>query len=678
MSTTTATKKINISGVQGGRGPNNQTPARLELSTHLQDPDRKNLLLLGLERMQARPQNDPKSWYQVAGIHGEPYKPWDGEADARGRKPGGYCTHSSVLFLTWHRPYLALYEQVLYDDVQAVAQSFPAGAKRDQLLKIASTFRIPYWDWASQPNPDPVLLERNIAVDKPNGRVTIPNPLYSYRFQNTSDFQESNYRNWKQTLRYPASDNATESQDIYLKNIGQTLQARSMEDRFGGRRGTMINIRERIYHLLNAEQNRYPTYPAFSNDRWVKNGRSSDYDSIESVHNSLHSWIGGNGHMGDPSVAGFDPIFWLHHCNIDRMYALWQALHPDADLKWEFGDDAETNNPIHWWVPRTGQNQREEENTPLVPFHKTDSQYWDSNAVRDLKAFGYTYPELAEWNIPGVTREQLKTKVAATVKKLYANTTTSGSLFGVSLDSSASPFMSLASTPPSSLPPVEKKPAAAPAAQKVLAQNPLQAAATAATSHPPLKPTDHILTVPVSKIVKDRTHREYFANVRAPKYRFNGPFVVHVFIGDFTDDYTQRPYDKNLVGSTHVFANDVSRTGCENCKKNAENNLMVTGSVPLTSALLERINELGSLEIDAVEPYLKKNLHWRIHRMNVVHDNIDRTTAEGVEFTVTSAIVEHPTTPQGLPVYRDWNPIPGITAGKPTGADYDSAEGYEG
>jgi tyrosinase len=43
---------------------------------------------------------------------------------------------------------------------------------------------------------------------------------------------------------------------------------------------------------------------------------------------------------------------------------------------------------------------------------------------------------------------------------------------------------------------------------------------------------------------------------------------------------------------------------------------MVTGSVPLTSALLERINEVGSLDIDAVEPYLKENLHWRIHRVS--------------------------------------------------------------
>lgn len=23
---------------------------------------------------------------------------------------GGFCTHSSILFLTWHRPYIALFE----------------------------------------------------------------------------------------------------------------------------------------------------------------------------------------------------------------------------------------------------------------------------------------------------------------------------------------------------------------------------------------------------------------------------------------------------------------------------------------------------------------------------------------------------------------------------------------
>ena len=50
-------------------------------------------------------------------------------------------------------------------------------------------------------------------------------------------------------------------------------------------------------------------------------------------------------------------------------------------------------------------------------------------------------------------------------------------------------------------------------------------------------------------------------------------------------------------------------------KINAENNLVVTGSVPLTGALLDRIDHIGSLDVEDVEPYLTQNLHWRIHRV---------------------------------------------------------------
>jgi tyrosinase len=55
------------------------------------------------------------SFFGVGGIHGLPYQPWDG---ANGDPPfdpssgqwGGYCEHGSVLFPTWHRPYVMLYE----------------------------------------------------------------------------------------------------------------------------------------------------------------------------------------------------------------------------------------------------------------------------------------------------------------------------------------------------------------------------------------------------------------------------------------------------------------------------------------------------------------------------------------------------------------------------------------
>ncbi len=41
------------------------------------------------------------------GIHGRPFVAWDG---VNGPYEKGYCTHSSILFPTWHRPYLALFE----------------------------------------------------------------------------------------------------------------------------------------------------------------------------------------------------------------------------------------------------------------------------------------------------------------------------------------------------------------------------------------------------------------------------------------------------------------------------------------------------------------------------------------------------------------------------------------
>lgn len=47
------------------------------------------------------------SW--VVGIHGRPYTPWN-DVDGAGTGESGYCTHASILFPTWHRPYLALFE----------------------------------------------------------------------------------------------------------------------------------------------------------------------------------------------------------------------------------------------------------------------------------------------------------------------------------------------------------------------------------------------------------------------------------------------------------------------------------------------------------------------------------------------------------------------------------------
>lgn len=43
------------------------------------------------------------------------------------------------------------------------------------------------------------------------------------------------------------------------------------------------------------------------------------------AHGEVHGWIGGD--MGSVPYAGFDPIFFHHHCMIDFIWWQWQQLH---------------------------------------------------------------------------------------------------------------------------------------------------------------------------------------------------------------------------------------------------------------------------------------------------------------------------------------------------------------
>jgi hypothetical protein len=64
----------------------------------------------------------------------------------------------------------------------------------------------------------------------------------------------------------------------------------------------------------------------------------------ETPHNDVHVAIGG--WMADPELAARDPIFWLHHANVDRLWRVWnqsgRANPTDAawaDQAFEFFDE---------------------------------------------------------------------------------------------------------------------------------------------------------------------------------------------------------------------------------------------------------------------------------------------------------------------------------------------------
>jgi len=83
---------------------------------------------------------------------------------------------------------------------------------------------------------------------------------------------------------------------------------------------------------------------------------------LEAIHGGVHVWVGGN--MGYIATAPSDPIFWMHHANIDRLWWVWQQANPGQ-------------NPS---LTGTGPD------SPVMdPWSYTEAD------TRDVTAMGYTY-----------------------------------------------------------------------------------------------------------------------------------------------------------------------------------------------------------------------------------------------------------------------------------------------
>lgn len=93
------------------------------------------------------------------------------------------------------------------------------------------------------------------------------------------------------------------------------------------------------------------------------------------IHNIVHVFIGGSaGTASSPN----DPAFFLLHCNVDRLWAIWQSLHP-ADDPFQGDGRFNLNSPMQPW---------DNEISPPTPAR-----------VLNHVALGYTYPDI---NIPPV------------------------------------------------------------------------------------------------------------------------------------------------------------------------------------------------------------------------------------------------------------------------------------
>ena len=150
-------------------------------------------------------------------------------------------------------------------------------------------------------------------------------------------------------------------------------------------------------------------FPASGNAGFgVLNTSGSGKGRIEQPpHDSVHVLVGGNGGlMIDPDTAAQDPIFWLHHCNVDRLWEVWLRK-----------GGGRANPTTGSWPNETFTRFVDESGNTAPPLRVSQL-----GRTTDL---GYTYDKLTapvsaagtEGAAAEVAAESVKTEVAATVEK---------------------------------------------------------------------------------------------------------------------------------------------------------------------------------------------------------------------------------------------------------------------
>ena len=401
------------------------------------------------------------------------------------------------------------------------------------------------------------------------------------------------------------------------------------------------NLTERVVYLLQS----YERYGPMSHNSFNA-GHPELYGSLEDTHNTFHVRIGRGGHMNHVAVSAFDPIFWLHHTNIDRLFAIWQGLHDSGDPSTWIERSRNLDSVGTWTTLRGGW---EDKTTPLTPFNRTNTEYWTSDGVKETVPFGYGYPETQSWEY--LDKEAFKNSIKRKIKDLYRV----GSLATAVASKSASVKTELASRAKVLLA-AEKTEAPANAATFVQITQQMAAVPVEAKVMPDAAPID-MPKLPSNRklddlVNDDDTYLEWLTNLKAQKHTLDGKYSVHIFLGPAEETH---PYlwglAPNHVG-TFAPLGQAANTACGKCQQDQAEDTQVTGQIPLTIALTERYlaGQLESIKPEHVVPYLQKNLHWKVVLVDGAEAN--RGDVADLLVSVVSNKVTLPSNDTDLPHYE--------------------------
>ena len=193
--------------------------------------------------------------------------------------------HRCPAFLPWHRELLHQFES----DLQAVSNNASLG--------------LPYWDWTTAQSPTDVPWSADfLGGDGGDGPVT------------TGPF--AGKQNWELTL-------SEDQVDHLVRGFGRDTQN-------GPRLPTPAEL-EAAIAIADYDQSPWSDQPNEATFRNRLEGWSvpPNSDLAVGLHNLVHLWVGGTQGTMLPSTSPNDPAFFLHHCNIDRQWTVWQRRNPN-------------------------------------------------------------------------------------------------------------------------------------------------------------------------------------------------------------------------------------------------------------------------------------------------------------------------------------------------------------
>ncbi|KAL1583098.1 hypothetical protein WHR41_08301 [Cladosporium halotolerans] len=231
--------------------------------------------------------------------------------------------HVTADFLAWHRNFVAHFEE-------------------DLINLCGYTGSMPYWDWARDayaPHESEVFNGDEFSLGSDGvyvgGRgdtylglmdVTFP-PGTGGGCVHSGPFSEGNFVSTLGPLDSPYGDNVANSYDY-----NERCLVRDLNVFFSSRYNTYANVTQ----LLLGQDN----IQFFQAEMQGFYG-----DNKLGIHGAGH-WLGGGpSQMQDFHSSPNDPIFFLHHAMIDRVWAIWQALDVEERQRAIYGTSTLNNSP---------------------------------------------------------------------------------------------------------------------------------------------------------------------------------------------------------------------------------------------------------------------------------------------------------------------------------------------